>query len=87
MILFSNLNFSPNIDMFLTFLSFWNSAINAFIFPFGMMSPTLFDIATMLGVLIIVKGIPTLYDDAANDLGSPIYNEIASFGKYMTEYK
>ena len=57
MIMLSKLSFSPNIDMFLTLLSFWNTSINAFIFPFGIMSPSLFDVAVMLGLLIIRKDI------------------------------
>ena len=57
-IMLSKMSFSLNIEMFLTFLGFWNSAINAFVFPFGMMSPTLFDVATMLGLPIIGKDIP-----------------------------
>ena len=87
MIMLSKLSFSPNIDMFLSFLSFWNSSINAFIFSLGIMSPLLFDVATMLGLLIIGNHIPTLYDEEFEDLNCPIYKEIAGYGKYMKEYK
>ena len=75
--------FSPSNEMFLFFLSFWNSTINAFIFPFGIMSSTLFDVATMLGLLIIGEDIPTLYDEGFEELGCPVYKEIARYGKYI----
>ena len=87
MIMLSKLNFSPNIDMFLTFLGFWNSTIKAFIFPFGIMSPSLFDVATMLGLPIIGEDIPTLYDDAFDNFSYPLYKEISSYGNYMNEYR
>ena len=39
MVMLSKLSFSPNINMFLTLLDFWNISINTFVFPFGIMSP------------------------------------------------
>ena len=49
----SKKNFSHNINMFLSFLVFWNTVINAFVFLFGIMSPSLFDIVAMLGLPIV----------------------------------
>ena len=73
--------------MFLTFLNFWNSIINAFVFSFGIMSPTLFDVATMLCLPIIGEDIPTHHDEDFEDLGCPVYKEIASYSKYMEEHR
>ena len=68
MIMLSKMSFSPNNEMLLTFLGFWNSTINGFVFPFEIMSPTLFDIVTMLGLLIVGEDIPSLYDEGFEDL-------------------
>ena len=73
--------------MFLAFLVFWNSTINAFVFPFGMMTPTLFDIATMLGLPIIGENIPLLYDEDFEDLSCPISKENAAYDKYIKEHR
>ena len=90
MIMLSNLSFSPNNEMFLAFLSFWNFTINTFVFPFGIMSPTLFDVATMLGLPIMGENIPAFYDEAFEDLGYPVYKEIvgmANTWKNIGNYK
>ena len=42
----------PNFDLLYGFLNFWNTFVNAFILPFGMMSPMLYDIDVILGLLI-----------------------------------
>ena len=86
-IMLSKMSFSSNIEMFLTFLVFWKSAINTFVFPFGIMSPTLFDVATMLGLPIIGEDIPPFYDKDFEDLGCLISKENATYGKYMKEHK
>ena len=83
----SKMSFSPNIEMFLTFLGFWNLAINAFVFPFGIISPTLFDVPTMLGLPIIGEDILPLCDDDFEELGCPVSKENAAYGKYMKEHK
>ena len=87
MIMFSKLNFSPNIDMFMALIGFWNTAINAFIFPFGIMSPSLFDVAVMLRLLIIGEDILSLYEERFEDLGCPISKENASYSKFMEEHR
>ena len=83
----SKLSFSPNNDMFLTFLGFWNSTISTFVFLCGIMSPTLFDVATMLGLPIIGEDIPTLHYEDFEDLGCLVYKEITSYSKYMEKHR
>ena len=56
----SKLSFSPNIDMFLTLIGFWNFTIDTFVFQFRIMSPSLFDVAMMLGLPIVGEDTPTL---------------------------
>ena len=87
MIMLLKMNFSHNNGMFLTFLNFRNSTINAFVFPFKIMSPTLFDIATMLSLPIMGKDISLAYDEVFEDLGCPISKENAAYGKYINEHK
>ena len=82
----SKMSFFPNIDMFLAFLGFWNSAINAFLLPFGMMSPTLFNIATILGLPIIGEDIRPLCNEDFEDLGYPVSKENTAYGKYIKEH-
>ena len=77
----SKKNFSPNIDMFLSFLDFWNMVINVFVFPFGIMSPT--DVAAILGLPIVGEDIPPLYDENFEDLSCPVSKENAAYGKYL----
>ena len=83
MIMLFKLNFSPNIKMSLSLLGFWNSTINAFVFLFDIMSPSLFDVPVMLGPPIIGKNIPTLYDEDFEELGCPVSKENYTYGKYM----
>ena len=87
MIIFSKLNFSPNINMFVALISFWNTAINACVLPFGIMSPSLFDVAVMLGLPIIGEDIPSLYEERFEDLGCPVSKENSSYGKFMEEHR
>ena len=56
----SKLSFSTNIDMFLTLIGFWNFTIHAFVFQFGIMYLSLFDVAMMLGLPIIREDTLTL---------------------------
>ena len=86
-IMLSRISFSPNNEMVLAFLDFWNSAINAFVFPFGIMSPTLFDVAIMLRLPITGEDIPPLYDEDFKDLGCPISKENATYSKCLKEHK
>ena len=51
------------------------------------MSPSLFVVATMLGLPIIGEDIPILYDESFEDLNYPMYNEIASHNKHMEKHK
>ena len=83
MIMLSKLSFSPNIDMFLTFLGFWNTSINAFVFPFGIMSPSLLDIAIMLGLPITGEDLSSLYDEAFEELGCSVSKENSAYSRYM----
>ena len=83
MIMLSKLSFSPNIEMFLSFISFWNTAINAFVIPFRIMLPSLFDVAVMLSLPIVGEGIPTLYNEDFEELSYPVSKENSSYGKYM----
>ena len=87
MIMFSKQEFSPNIDMFLAFICFWNSTISAFEFPFGIISPFLVDVATMLSLPIIGEKVATLYNEAFVDIGCIVYKEIAGYGNFMNEYR
>ena len=86
-IMLSKKNFSPNIDMFFSFLGFWNTAINAFVFLFRIMSPSLFDVAARLGLPIVGEDIPTLYDEDFEDLDCLVSKENAAYGKYLKEHK
>ena len=83
----SKISFSPNIEMFLTFLSFWNLAINAFMFSFRIMSPTSFDVATMLRLQIVGEDIPPLYDEDFEDLSCLVSKENAAYGKYIKKHR
>ena len=79
MIMLSKQDFSPSIDMILTFIDFWNSAINAFVFPFGIMSPSLFNAVAILGLLIISEEVPTLYSEPFEDLDCIVTKDISSY--------
>ena len=87
MIMFSKLNFSSTIDMFVALMGFWNTAINAFVFPFSIMSPSLFDVVVMLGLPIIGEDILSLYEERFEDLSCLVFKENSSYGKFMEEHK
>ena len=86
MIMFSKQEFSPNIDMLFSFLGFQNLAINAFVFPFGIMSPSLFDVPAILGLPIMGNEIPLLYSEPFEDLNYIVSKEISSYGTFIIKY-
>ena len=53
------------------------------VFPFGIMSPSLFDVAVMLGLPIIGEDIPTLFDEDFEEFDSPVSKWNSTYGKYM----
>lgn len=55
MIALSIINIPANFDMFLPLLGFWSAEFNAFIMPWGMPSPTLLDVVTILVLPIYGK--------------------------------
>ena len=73
--------------MFLAFICFWNSTISAFVFPFGIISPFLFNVAIMLSLPIIGEKVATLYNEAFMDIGWIVSKEIAGYGNFMNEYR
>ena len=68
-------------------LAFEILQLTLFIFLFGIMSSTLFNVVTMLGLSIIREDILTLYDEGFKDHSSLMYKEIASYGKYIEEHR
>ena len=51
------------------FLSFWDTSINAFSLPFGMMSLTLYDVVVIMGLSIDGDELRFLHGLVNNDLG------------------
>lgn len=51
-----------NYPLIFSFLSFCSTTMNIFVFPFGFMTITLQDVATMLGFLIVGDEIPSLFN-------------------------
>lgn len=59
---------TPNYPLIFSFLSFWSTIINAFIFPFGAMTITLHDVALILGLSIAGLELPSSHATVGENL-------------------
>lgn len=57
MISISSFNIRVNYDVLLPLLDFWSVEFNTFIFPWGLLTPTLLDVAAIIGIPISRKPI------------------------------
>ena len=68
MIILSKKEIPPNFGLLYGFLNFWNISVNAFVLPCSMMSPVLYNIATILGLLIDGDELPSIHNLVSEDL-------------------
>ena len=54
MISFSLKEITTNWSLLFAFMRFWSTGINGFVFPFGMISPTFWDVQWMLAKMLVV---------------------------------
>ena len=59
-------------------------AINGFVFPSGMMTPTLLDVAAILGFPNIKEEIPSLFDQILESLDFKVTKSITSYPIFIT---
>ena len=69
MILLYKKEVSLNFRLLYGFLSFWNTSVNTFGLPFGIMSPTLHDVVVIVGLPIDGDEVPFLHNVLNTDLG------------------
>ena len=69
MILLLKKEIPPNFGLLYGFFSFWNISVNAFYLSFGMISPTLHDVAAIIHLPVDEDKVLYLHDDLGTDLG------------------
>lgn len=50
MIILSTIEISLNLNILFPLIGFWSTSLNTFVFPWGMLTPTLLDVAAILGL-------------------------------------
>ena len=77
---------SLNFGLLHGFLNFQNTSNKVFALPFGMMSSTLYDIATIMGFLIDGDEIPFLHNLVSNDLGFQVNKKNSAYSTFITSF-
>lgn len=86
MIILSKKEIPPNFRLLHGSLSFWNTPVNAFVLLFSMMSPTLHDVAAIVGLLVDGDEIPFLYDVLNHDLGFQVNKKNNSYSTFINTF-
>ncbi|KAJ8534946.1 hypothetical protein K7X08_016674 [Anisodus acutangulus] len=72
-----------NIGLVYAFLGYWSTTANTFVFPWGMMTPTLLDVTAILGLPILGAEAPVLGDIDVADLGIKVSKTSFGYGQFM----
>ena len=86
MILLSKKDIPPNFGLLYDFLRFWSTVVNAFILPFGMMSPTLHDVATIVGLLVDRDEVLFFHNILDNDLGFQVNKKSNAYSTFFNTF-
>ena len=86
MILLSKKEIPPHFGQLYSFLNFWNTSANAFYLPFGMMSPTLHDMAIITDLLVDGDKVSFLHDALGMDLGFQINKKNSAYSTFINAF-
>ena len=73
-----------NPTLMFSFLGFWATSINGFIFPFTTISPTLLDVVAIIGLPIKGEKLPALFSLLVGELGIQFSKLNASYSTFLT---
>lgn len=68
MIMLSTVEISHNLNVLFPLMGFWSTSLNIFVFQWGMLTPTLLDVAAMLGLPMEGKEVHAGPDFSTKDL-------------------
>ncbi|KAL5161576.1 hypothetical protein HKD37_07G018842 [Glycine soja] len=71
----------------MSFLSFWSTITNTFVFPFGFPMTTLHDVVTIFGLSIVNGEIPSLHNQTHEDLGFSFDNSTNGYPHFILYMK
>ena len=67
-------------------IGFWNTFINGFVSLFRMISPTLPDVAVILGLPIDGEELPSLFAQIPEDMGFKITKKTSSYSSFIATF-
>lgn len=78
MIMLLAIDIVPHFNNIWSFMGFWSTSINTFIFPWGMATSTLLGVATILGLPLWGKDVHSYTDQKIVDLGYVYVGDVYS---------
>ena len=86
MILLSKKEIPPNFELLYSFLSFWSVSANTFYLLFGIISPMLLNVVTIVGLPVDGGEVPYLHDVLGTDLGFKVNNKNNVYSTFINTF-